>query len=204
MASLRQYTTVMFSRLRSAPATPEEGPGRGSMVNSRGAKLQTRTWLPEGEPRGLVIFCHGYSTECTSNRAWQRVADLHTASGLLCAGLDYMGHGQSEGTRLHIESFALLVDDLLQFADAVRARHDPAGRLPVFVRGQSMGGLLGVVAALRRPGLFRGLALGAPAFELSWSRCACRAGARAPDGVALAHPRHLACGCSHASRPWRA
>jgi len=97
------------------------------------------------------------------------VADLHTASGLVCAGFDYMGHGSSEGTRLRIESFDDLVNDLLQFVDDARARHPG---LPTFIRGQSMGGLLGVVAALKRRDFFRGLALGAPAFELSWSRSA--------------------------------
>mmetsp|Transcript_6330 Transcript_6330/g.19098 ORF Transcript_6330/g.19098 Transcript_6330/m.19098 type:complete len:329 (+) Transcript_6330:122-1108(+) len=170
MASLRQYASAMLGRLRAAPATPEEeGPGLGIMVNSRGARLQTKVWLTEDEPRGLVIFCHGYSAECTHNAAWQRVAKLHTANGLVCAGIDYMGHGRSEGARLHVESFDLLVDDVLQFVDELRVRYP---HLPIFIRGQSMGGLLGVLAALRRPELFQGLALGAPAFELSWNRYA--------------------------------
>lgn len=169
MGTLRQYTSFMLGRLSAAPSVPEEGPGLGFFVNSRGARLQTREWQPEGKLRGIVVFCHGYSTEVTANRAWQRVADMHTASNLLCAGFDYQGHGRSEGARMRLESFELLVADILQFVDALRARHPD---LPIFLRGQSLGGLLSVAAALKWPELFSGLTLGAPAFELSWSRWA--------------------------------
>ena len=148
-------------------ATPEEGPGLGAMTNSHGHKLQTKVWPAAGSspPRALVIFCHGYGTAATHLPAWQRVANLLTDNGFACAGIDYAGHGFSEGRRSRVESIESLVDDVLQFVDQLVPQF-PA--CPVFIRGQSMGGLVAVVAALRSPNRFAGLALGAPAYELRW------------------------------------
>ena len=154
-----------------AQATPEEAdentPGLGSITSVRGAKLQTRRWDAPSAPRALVVFCHGFGTQSTHNQAWNRVAELHVSHGLACAGIDYMGHGYSEGRRSRLESVECVVDDLLQFIDEVLRPAFPAP-LPIFLRGQSLGGIVALAAALRRPKLFSGLALGAPAFELRW------------------------------------
>lgn len=149
---------------RGEEATPAEGDGLDSFVNTRGARLQTRIWQAAGPPRAVVVFCHGYGTATTQNQAWQRVGKLLSARGLLCAGLDYPGHGASEGRRNRLESVAALAEDVLQFIDeTLRPRHPD---LPIFLRGQSLGGLVALSMALQRPALFSGLALGAPAYEL--------------------------------------
>lgn len=138
----------------------------GSFVNSRGAKLQTKTWRPDDDPSAAVIFLHGWGMSVTNNKAWQRVANEHTGRGLLCTGLDYAGHGQSEGKRSYIfaEDLALTVDDVLQHVRDFAENHPG---LPMFLRSQSLGGLVAILAALREPQLFKGLALGAPPFELA-------------------------------------
>ena len=69
------------------------------------------------------------------------------------------------GSRLAAQQDAL-VDDVLQFLSEVAAPAFPP--LPVFLRGQSLGGLVALAAVLRSPELFSGLALGAPAYELRW------------------------------------
>lgn len=137
-----------------------------SFVNSRGLRLQTKTWHPEGDPCAVVLFLHGWGMSVTNNKAWQRVANTLTTGGLLCTGLDYSGHGESEGRRsyIHAEDLSLTVEDVLQHVDDVMQRHPG---LPVFARTQSLGGLVGVLSALGRPSFFQGLALGAPPFELA-------------------------------------
>mmetsp|Transcript_77989 Transcript_77989/g.216652 ORF Transcript_77989/g.216652 Transcript_77989/m.216652 type:complete len:306 (-) Transcript_77989:225-1142(-) len=138
----------------------------GAFVGARGITLHTKTWLPKGQPIALLVFLHGYSTNVTSNAAWRRVADAHTSKGFLCTGFDYEGHGQSEGQfKANVTEIGSLVDDVLQFVDALLQQYPGLG---VFLRGQSMGGLVALACALRRPGFFAGLALGAPAFELPW------------------------------------
>ena len=150
-----------------AESAPEEGDGLGTLTNARGIRLQTRMWQA-ATPRALVVFCHGYGTSTTHNPAWHRVAMLLSQHGFMCCGLDYAGHGTSEGRRNRVESVDDLVDDVLQLVDQVVGTL--ASPLPVFLRGQSLGGIVALAAALRCPQRFvgGGLALGAPAFELRW------------------------------------
>lgn len=138
-----------------------------SFVNARGSRIQTKTWCPDGDPIAVVVFLHGWGMSATNNNAWQRVADAHTARGLLCAGLDYSGHGRSEGKRSYVfmDDVSLIVDDVLQLVEELAKSH--ASGLPVFLRGQSLGGIVALMAALRRPDLFVGLALGAPPYEFA-------------------------------------
>ena len=147
-----------------AEVSPTVGEHLGIMTNAQGHKLQTRTW-PVAQPKGIVVFCHGYGTATTHLPAWDRVAKVHTTHDLLCVGFDYPGHGASEGRRNRIESVESLADDVLQLVDLVTAQHPS---IPVFLRGQSLGGLVALTAALRRRDFFAGLALGAPAYELRY------------------------------------
>jgi len=140
--------------------------GNESMfVNSRGLRIQTKVWLPDNKPIGMTVFLHGWRMNSTSNAAWQRVADAHTSNGLLCAGLDFPGHGRSGGEKqyLFLDPLRFVVDDVLEYLDQLREQHPD---LPVFLRGQSLGGLVGIMTALARPDLITGLAIGAPPIEL--------------------------------------
>lgn len=138
----------------------------GSFVNARGVTLKTQVWFPPDRPVALVVFLHGLSTSTTSNAAWKRVAAAHNARGLLCAGLDYQGHGNSGGDWKDVhDNLDATVDDAVQFIEGLQASH---ASLQVFLRGQSMGGLIALAVALRRPDLVKGLALGAPAYQLPW------------------------------------
>ena len=57
-----------------------------------------------------------------------------------CAAFDYQGHGYSEGQRNRVESLDSLVDDLLHYIDTMLIPTHPT--LPIFLRGQSLGGLV--------------------------------------------------------------
>jgi|ERR1712216_363293 len=73
--------------------------------------------------------------------------------------------GSSEGQFKDVKDMDMLVDDVLKFIDDLVILYPG---LPIALRGQSMGGLLALSVALRRPALFVGLALGAPAYQLPW------------------------------------
>ncbi|CAA0817869.1 alpha/beta-Hydrolases superfamily protein [Striga hermonthica] len=81
------------------------------IMNSRGTKLFTCSWLPvSSEPKGLIFLCHGYFMECSVT-----MRDCYSLSkaGYAVYGIDYEGHGKSDGLRCYIPSFDDLVNDVV-------------------------------------------------------------------------------------------
>ncbi|KAH8031658.1 hypothetical protein HPB51_019672 [Rhipicephalus microplus] len=76
-----------------------------------------------------------------------------------CDALLAVGHGRSEGPRATVRTFDIYVDDILTHVDMERAKFP--GK-PVFLFGHSMGGLLVILVALRRPGGFAGMVVMSP------------------------------------------
>lgn len=145
----------------------DQPPGvTGSFLNSRGIRIETKTWAPEGKAKGAVVFLHGWGMSSTENQAWTRVSKAHTESGLLCTALDYEGHGKSGGSRSYINmiNVSSIVDDVLQHVNEFTQQHSG---LPLFLRGQSLGSVVAIMAALREPSRFQGIALGAPPYEFA-------------------------------------
>jgi lysophospholipase len=117
--------------------------------SSGGTTLYGEWFLPEGEPRGLVVVLHGYAEHCGRYRELAHV--LHrTGSAVLT--YDMRGHGQSTGQRGHIESVSDYLDDLeaaLGQAEALLGR-----ALPRVLVGHSNGSLVTLRALVddqRRP-----------------------------------------------------
>lgn len=115
----------------------------GSFRGLGGLRIFTRCWLPDGNPRGVVIVVHGYGEH--SGR-YAHVACAMVERGYAVYALDHRGHGQSEGTRVQVERFDDYVTDLRTYFEEVRAAQPG---LPIFVYGHSMGSLIGLLFALR-------------------------------------------------------
>jgi pimeloyl-ACP methyl ester carboxylesterase len=95
--------------------------------------------LPEARPRGGVVVLHGAGS-CKENH--RDFAALCAASGLAAIIFDQRGHGASDGA---LDGRA--IEDVATMASLL-----PGGegrRLPVFLRGSSMGGFLAMAAAAR-------------------------------------------------------
>ena len=75
-------------------------------------------------------------------------------------GVDHVGHGLSEGETQYIESIWALRDDILYLVEhIVRPKHP---KLPIFIHGHSMGGLLTILAVQKKSSLFTATYLEAP------------------------------------------
>ncbi|WP_412067679.1 alpha/beta hydrolase [Rubrivirga sp. IMCC43871] len=112
----------------------------GSLISRDGRTLFTRSWTPDGDPRGVVLIVHGLHEH--SGRYAYAASALMQRGYAVCAS-DLRGHGRSDGPRGQVEGFDEYVDDLRLFLSRVE---EEAGDRPVFLMGQSMGGL--VVARL--------------------------------------------------------
>lgn len=106
------------------------------------------------EPRARVVLLHGYAEHV--GRYAEVIAGL-TGAGFECHTLDLRGHGRSEGVRGHVLRFEEYLEDVDLFLESL-----PATRLPRFLVGHSLGGLISLAYVLRRPDAFSALAVSSP------------------------------------------
>lgn len=123
-------------------------------TNADGITIAYRLWLPEARDlRGIVFISHGLGEH--SGR-YRHVAAALTEVGLVCYGIDHIGHGLSGGTRAYVPDGQLPVRDLDQLYHMVRAEYPV---LPALLFGHSMGSLIGLGFQLRFPGRLQGIAI---------------------------------------------
>lgn len=140
-----------------------------------GTRIAARRWATATTPRAALLVVHGYFEH---GGRYLETAQALTARDIEVWALDLRGHGASEGLRGYIERF----DDYLDDVDAVVAEMEATcGKLPRFVLGHSLGGLVAYTWAEQRPraretgGLivtnpYMGLALAVPAWKLALAR----------------------------------
>jgi alpha-beta hydrolase superfamily lysophospholipase len=90
-------------------------------------------WTPDSAPKAMLLLVHGAGEH--SGR-YQSFAQFFTAHNYAVAALDYQGHGKSEGRPGFVDAFADYLDDLALLQQQLDAR------LPTFLVGHSMGGLI--------------------------------------------------------------
>ena len=84
--------------------------------------------------------------------------------GYAVYGLDHIGHGKSEGTRVYVDRFAEYTDTLKLYFDLIRLEHPDK---PVFLVGHSMGGLIGALYLLEHQNELAGAVLSGPLVKLA-------------------------------------
>ncbi|XP_066290338.1 monoglyceride lipase-like isoform X4 [Branchiostoma lanceolatum] len=139
------------------------------IVNSDGQYLYCRTWEPTLQAgqklRALLFVSHGLGSHC--GVLGPILAQLLNSHGFLVFGHDHVGHGESEGERVHVGDFGPLARDLIQHVDMMVAKYPG---VPVFLFGHSIGGAVAFTASCQRPGFFRGMVLSGPAIENSYTK----------------------------------
>jgi pimeloyl-ACP methyl ester carboxylesterase len=121
-------------------------------IDSGGIPLAALLYLPGARPRGALLVCHGAGSRKENHAI---MAEQAVAAGLAALLFDFRGHGESGGAMDDHGS-----DDVVAAGDALRRL---SGAPWVAARGASMGAMLLVLAARRRPDLLRSLVLLCPA-----------------------------------------
>ncbi len=138
-----------------------------SVETSDGLGLHVDVWEPDGPPRFVVVISHG-AGEYVGR--YDHVATMLQLEGALVFGPDHRGQGRSGGPRGHVERFEQYGDDLLAVVLALvaeRPEWQRPDRLPWFLFGHSMGGLIALTYLLdhRRSVPLRGVVLSAPLLQ---------------------------------------
>ncbi len=129
-----------------------------TFIGTGGKKLAYRIWETTAKKKkGIVVIVHGYTEH--SGR-YEQFALFLNEKGFDVYAHDHVGHGLSEGIRAHVDTFTTYVEDVRTFMDIVREK---GGILPVFMFGQSMGGIITLLYTARYGSHLAGSIVSAPA-----------------------------------------
>jgi acylglycerol lipase len=147
-----------FLKLR---LNPRAGDGNHEYFTCKdGTRLFLQYWLPEGgDPKRVVICLHGMSAQ---GWYYSLIADELVPHGVAVYVPDLRHHGMSGGKPGDSPNLGIIVDDVRQLAEWVRARH-PGAKL--FTLGESMGGAININLAIDAPQATDGIVLIAPAIK---------------------------------------
>lgn len=135
-------------------------------VTPRGDTLFTQSWTPVSETiRGIAIILHGLNEH--SGR-YSEFAKKLNANGFKVYGMDWIGHGGSDGLHAYVHSLDDAVSDTKMFLIKVLADNNNdnnRGRPKCFFFGHSTGGAIVLKAALdpKVSALISGIVLTSPA-----------------------------------------
>jgi alpha-beta hydrolase superfamily lysophospholipase len=133
----------------------------GRFQTPRGANIYYQHWQPEAAPKAILFVVHGLAEH--SGR-YMNLVNYFVPRGYAVYGLDHIGHGKSDGTRVYLERFNDFIEPLKTYFDMIQGWHP--GK-PVFLVGHSMGGLIGSVYLLEHQDELKGAVLSAPAVKVS-------------------------------------
>ncbi|GAQ79936.1 Lysophospholipase [Klebsormidium nitens] len=161
-----------------------------------GTRLHTVRYLPPKNkaPKGFIFLWHGFTDHIGT---LAHVAKAYAEAGYAAYGLDFPGHGRSEGLRGYVPSVDQHLADALRYVDAItgvspvpwpvlnstteqsathalqRALGTPDQRWrqvigkPLFLWGQSLGGAMCLRLAIERPHAWDGMVVLAPAISIA-------------------------------------
>ncbi len=110
-------------------------------------------WLPEGEPKAVLLVVHGLAEHFGRYR---NLIDHFVPLGYAVYGFDLPGHGKSHGKRVYVNRFEDYTQALDLFLNKIRDLHNTP---PLFLVGHSMGSLVSTVFLIHRQKDFAGAVL---------------------------------------------
>lgn len=106
------------------------------------------------DARARLVLVHGYAEHRARYRA---LLEQLTAHGIACHAFDLRGHGESDGTRGHVDRFEDYLDDLQRVIATV-----PAANTPLLLLAHSLGALIALSYVRKHPRTFDAIAVSSP------------------------------------------
>ncbi|HEV8176232.1 MAG TPA: alpha/beta hydrolase [Gemmatimonadales bacterium] len=130
----------------------------GTFAGAGGLALYYQAWMPpDGQPKKAVLInLHGLGDH---SGLYPTLADHFPPHGIALYAYDMRGNGRSPGQRAYLRGWHEYRGDLHAFLEQVRRWE---GDLPIFIVGNSLGGLVVLDYALHYPAGLRGVIAVAP------------------------------------------
>lgn len=124
-----------------------------------GAKLHMEKWLPDDDPKAMILLVHGYAEHAGR---YQYFAEHCVGKGYAVFAIDHWGHGQSDGTPGYVPDFSVFHDGVDQL---VACAKQDFPELAIMLVGHSMGGLISATYLLSNQSKFAACVLSGPAIK---------------------------------------
>jgi acylglycerol lipase len=128
----------------------------GSFVGADDVRIAWRAWEPV-RPTAALIVVHGLGDHAGR---YTEFGERMGAAGIATYALDLRGHGRSTGRRGDLPSFDDVLRDIDTFRSDIARRNDAA--TPVFLLGQSLGGLIALRCMQEHGDRYRGAVICSP------------------------------------------
>ena len=132
----------------------------GYLKGVRDTDIYYQYWLPEGEPKAILLVVHGLAEH--SGR-YMNVVNFLVPSGYAVYGIDHIGHGKSDGKRVYVKRFQDYTKTLKNYFDMIREWQPEK---PIFLIGHSMGGLISAAYLLENQDELSGAVLSGPGIKV--------------------------------------
>ncbi len=148
---VQQYLSLLWA-LREAiqgircPSAIEE-----RLVALDKTRIFYQYWLPQGPVEKIILMCHGF--QCHSD-LYYVLGDYFFDKNVLIVSADQRGHGRTSGIRGHLDSFDLVYQDMRLLIHHLKRKYP---KVPLYLMGESMGGLTVLNFAVQVPHDIEGL-----------------------------------------------
>jgi alpha-beta hydrolase superfamily lysophospholipase len=140
----------------AGPATPTQAHDGKTFAGVDGVSLFRQVWRPAGPARAVLINIHGLGDH---SGLYPTLVEHFRSRDITVHAMDLRGNGRSGGQRAYVERWDEYREDLRRFVALVR--EEEPGR-PVFLLGNSLGGLIVLEYALHYPDGLRGVIAASP------------------------------------------
>ena len=124
-----------------------------TFTNAEDIKIFYQSWHPDGAPKAVVQFMHGYASH--SGRVSNIVNEL-VPRGYVVYAADHQGHGKSGERFAYVKKYEDFVEDQKIFFDLIEEKEP---NLPHFIMGHSMGSAIARLYCAKYPEGLKGLVL---------------------------------------------
>jgi len=119
--------------------------------------IMFREWA-SSSPKIVLLLIHGLGGH---SLRWQFLSEFFQRNGISSYALELRGFGETKCAAGHVDSFDVYIGDILRLRHIISEKH-PGSK--VFLVGESMGAVIGLLSALRQPGFIDGLVCISPSF----------------------------------------
>jgi acylglycerol lipase len=135
-------------------------PKTSTFINQKGLHIFYRNWVPEGQPKGIVLIIHGLNSH---SGYYLDFATQLKENGFEVYAMDLAGRGRSEGERYYIADYHDVLADIDLLMDIARSA---CPSRPVFIFGHSAGGVFASAYAVQNQPKLHGLISESFAFQI--------------------------------------